>query len=344
MLLLSIPKWTILAKEVEVWLCMGCATMPTNFKGVQDCSRILKWSAWMHWISTNFVYVGLVQLDFASWMKVFFPKWWDWKNMVGYCCRGWCWLGLAMTGFDLALRKLPWRRSLPSYLCPYIWDFTASPTSGTLSCDSSGEKKCIAIVEMHGQVSEWSRVAVAIKRKSVESTRSGFQDGTIKAHQKKITSISDNIQLHNWCNWLYATSPDAGSVPSPCSSVCVCVQLFSPHTDGIGSSLWPVSMKPSPQRRAVRNAVALKLTSQALGSWPFPAVWLKIRQQRSATRIIQYNKQSQLRHQLVCNTKQKLPGVWTKASLFGFLFQLVSTWNLSLSTVGQRLSGGPNFT
>ena len=77
MLLLSIPKWTILAKEVEVWLCIGCATMPTNFKGVQDCSRILKWSAWMHWISTNFVYVGLVQLDFASWMKVFFPKWWD---------------------------------------------------------------------------------------------------------------------------------------------------------------------------------------------------------------------------------------------------------------------------
>ena len=98
--------------------------------------------------------------------------------MVGYCCRGWCWLGLAMTGFALALRKLPWRRSLHSYLCPYIWDFTASPTSGTLSCDSSGEKKCIAIVEMHGQVSEWSRVAVAIQRKSVKSTRSGFQDGT----------------------------------------------------------------------------------------------------------------------------------------------------------------------
>ena len=147
--------------------------------------------------------------------------------MVGYCCRGWCWLGLAMTGFALALRKLPWRRSLHSCLCPYIWDFTASPTSGTLSCDSSGEKKCIAIVEMHRQVSEWSRVAVAIQRKSVESTRSGFQDGTdLDKGTQKATSISDNIQLHNRCNWLYAMSPDAGSVPSPCSSVCVCVCSF----------------------------------------------------------------------------------------------------------------------
>ena len=187
--------------------------------------------------------------------------------MVGYCCRGWCWLGLAMTGFALALRKLPWRRSLHSYLCPYIWDFTASPTSGTLSCDSSGEKKCIAIVEMHGQVSEWSRVAVAIQRKSVKSTRSGFQDGTDldKGTQKNNFNLRQHTAAQPMQLTLCHESRCWFGPISMFKCVCVCLQLFSPHTDGIASSLWPVSMKPSPQHlRAVRNAVALKLTSQAI--------------------------------------------------------------------------------
>ena len=84
--------------------------------------------------------------------------------------------------------------------------------------------------------------------------------------------------------------PDAGSVMFG-PHLYVCLQLFSPHADWFIPVAVHDEASHSGHLRAVRNAVALNLTSQAfeLGSLRFPAVWLKTGQQRSATQIIQFN-------------------------------------------------------